>query len=235
MHIHKHKNISHLYGRRYGHKLRPRQAGLMENLLPKIAVNLPKEGEIDLGVLFPMTKGEIWLEIGFGGGEHLFWQAERNQDVGIIGGEPYMNGVASLLSEIDDHDTSNIRIYPDDMRDVLDCLPDASIARAFLLFPDPWPKARHHKRRFVSNENLDRLARVLKPGGELRFASDIPNYVFWTLRHLRQHEAFDWVVSGPDDWRERSADWPETRYERKAIKAGRKPAYLRFKRLASSG
>ena len=217
-----------IYGRRQGHKLRDRQRHLMENLLPRLAVDLTAE--------FPDPDGNagkhrpLWLEIGFGGGEHLAWQAEHNRHVDFIGCEPFVNGVAKMLSLIDEHGLTNIRIHDDDARDVLDWLPDASVDRVFLLYPDPWHKVRHHKRRFVSPENLDRLARVMTNEGEFRFSSDIPDYVRWTLSHIRRHTAFRWTAKRPADWRDRPADWPQTRYEVKALEAGRTPCYLTFRR-----
>ncbi len=219
-----------LYGRRKGHRLRARQAELVENLLPKLRIDLPQSGELDPAALFAPAVSQVWLEVGFGGGEHLAAQACAHEDIGIIGCEPFINGVAQLLCAIEDGGLANVRIYDDDARAVLDVLKPQSIARVFILFPDPWPKRRHNKRRFITRENLDMLARVIVPGGELRFASDIDGYVRWTLSHMRAHDAFEWSAQAPDDWRERAGDWPPTRYERKALDAGRRPAYLRFRR-----
>lgn len=169
---------------------------------------------------------DVWLEIGFGAGEHLLWQAQHHPRTGLIGAEPYEGGVAKLLARLDG--TENIRIHEGDAREILDALPDASIGRAFVLFPDPWPKTRHHKRRFVQAATLDALARVLKPGAELRFASDDADYLAWTLERLTAHPAFAWTATRAADWTERPADWPQTRYEAKALHGP--PAFLRFVR-----
>jgi len=201
----------------------------VEELLPKIQIDVPEEGALNLAALFPDTD-DIWLEVGFGGGEHLAWQARENPQVGCIGCEPFINGTAKLLSKIDDEGITNIRVLPGDARPLLECLPDASVGRAFLLFPDPWPKTRHHKRRFVQTYVLDELARVLKDGAIFRVASDIPGYVTWTLERVMPHPDFYWTAEGLADWRVRPADWPETRYEAKAIRASRRPAYLEFRR-----
>lgn len=219
------------YGRRTGHRLRPHQVGLVDDLLPKLRVDPESDAVADPLGLFPPDTREVWLEIGFGGGEHIYAQAQANPDCGIIGCEPFLNGIAKLLTFIDEAEVDNIRIYPDDARDLIEALPDACIDRAFLLFPDPWPKTRHHKRRFVNAENLDQLARIIKPGGRLRFASDIPDYVHWTLLRVRLHPAFEWLARTPSDWRNRPADWPATRYETKALEAGRTPSYLTFQRV----
>jgi tRNA (guanine-N7-)-methyltransferase len=219
-----------LYGRRKGHRLRPGQARLMQELLPHLRVALAGDEEIDPATLFGHRPRAVWLEIGFGGGEHLAAQAAASPDVGMIGCEPFENGIAQLLARIEAHGLDNIRIHDGDARLILDRLAAGSIARVFLLFPDPWPKRRHHKRRFVSAENLDRLARLVPAGGILRIASDIADYVRWTLYHVHAHGAFEWTAQGPGDWRHRPADWPATRYEAKALEAGRIPAYLEFRR-----
>lgn len=174
---------------------------------------------------------EVWLEIGFGGGEHLAWQAAHNPDIGLIGCEPYMNGVAKLLGLVDAQDLAdNVRIFRDDARLLVDSLPDLSLGRAFILFPDPWPKARHHKRRMVSDEVVGKLADALVDGAELRIGTDDPGYLEWILWHMRRRPEFEWTARRPADWRERPADWPETRYERKAIAAGRQCAYMIWRR-----
>jgi tRNA (guanine-N7-)-methyltransferase len=226
----KQDGLRRLYGRRQAFRLRDRQARLVDELLPRIEIAVPETGELDLGALFPQAD-DIWLEVGFGGGEHLAWQAAHNPQVGMIGCEPFINGTAKLLSKIDDEGLQNIRILPGDARPLLEHLPDASIGRAFLLFPDPWPKSRHHKRRFVQPHVLDELAQLLKDGAEFRVASDIPGYVAWTLERVMPHPAFEWTAEGPADWRVRPDDWPGTRYEAKAIRAGRRPAYLKFRRI----
>ncbi|PWR24500.1 tRNA (guanine(46)-N(7))-methyltransferase TrmB [Zavarzinia aquatilis] len=220
-----------VFGRRTGHKLRARQADILDSGLARLAVPLPAPGEIlDPRDLFPRAVDEVWFEIGFGGGEHLAAQAEAHPHVGIIGAEPFVNGMASLLRHVEERQLDNVRVLADDARLLLAALPEASLSRAFLLFPDPWPKSRHHKRRFVQQETLDLLARALKPGAEFRVASDIMGYIEWTLAQVGLHSAFEWMAEGPADWRARTEDWPPTRYEAKAIAAGRKPAYLRFRR-----
>ena len=177
----------------------------------------------------PTRGGEIddvWLEIGFGAGEHLLEQAQHHPRTGLIGAEPYEGGVAKLLARLTG--TENIRIHEGDAREIIEALPDASIGRAFILFPDPWPKTRHHKRRFVQTQTLDALARVLAPGAELRFASDDAGYLAWTLERLIAHPAFAWTAERASDWTARGADWPQTRYEAKALHGP--PVFLRFVR-----
>lgn len=235
------------YGRRQGRSLRPRQRTLLAIRLPEIEVVLPPSGAagaedaLNLADMFgsaPLDAGRpIWLEIGFGDGGHLLDQARQSPGVGFIGCEPYVNGVAKLLASMEHLDREdaanrNIRIFPDDGRLLLAALPSNSVERAFLLFPDPWPKKRHRKRRFVSQETLDQLARVLTGGAEFRFATDHPEYCRWTLHRVIRHGAFDWLAEGPENWRNRPPDWPETRYEAKARAAGRKCYYLRFRRLS---
>jgi tRNA (guanine-N7-)-methyltransferase len=223
------------YGRRKGRQLRKGQRALIDDLLPRLAVVLPRTGETESVKLDP-TKAfappprEIWLEIGFGGGEHLAQQAKTHPEIGFIGCEVFENGVASMLAHIRDEDLTNVRIHPEDARDLLAVLQPRSIGRLFLMFPDPWPKKRHAARRFINRDNLDRLAELLADGAEFRVGSDDPNYIAWTLAHVTAHPAFQWLAESPADWRRRPADWPETRYERKALLAGRKPAYLRFHR-----
>jgi tRNA (guanine-N7-)-methyltransferase len=218
-----------LYGRRFGRKLRPRKRQLMDSLLPRIAVDLSRLGKGTAALFDPPTR-EVWLEIGFGNGEHLAEQARRHPQVGLIGCEPFINGVAALLDEIDRDSIGNIRVFADDARILLDALPDASIDRGFVLFPDPWPKTRHKRRRFIAPDNLDSLARVLRDGAELRLASDHGEYVRWMLFHILDHPAFEWLARGPGDWRERPEDWPPTRYEEKALARDERCAYLRFRR-----
>ncbi|RII37968.1 tRNA (guanosine(46)-N7)-methyltransferase TrmB [Pseudooceanicola sediminis] len=172
----------------------------------------------------------VWLEIGFGGGEHLVHQAAANPDVGLIGAEPYINGVAMLLGKIRDAGVSNLAVYPGDARNLFDVLPQASISRAFLLYPDPWPKKRHHRRRFVTQEHLAPLARVLKPGAIFRVATDIPDYVRQTLEEVPP-QGFEWLAESPTDWRAAWPDWISTRYEQKALREDRTPHYLTFRKL----
>jgi tRNA (guanine-N7-)-methyltransferase len=217
------------HGRRHGRRLRPGRARLLASGLDLVSVDLLK-ASVSPPDLFAAPVAETWLEIGFGGGEHLAAQAAARPDVGFIGCEPFMNGVARLLTDIEAQDISNIRVHADDARDLLDVLPSASISRCFILFPDPWPKLRHHNRRMVSTQNLDALAHVLSDGAELRMASDHMEYIRWMLFHVLRHDAFEWVCEGPADWRERPADGTPTRYEQKALSRGDACVYLRFRR-----
>ncbi len=204
---------------------------LFEEELARYALELPAEGEpLDPRGLFPAAPSAVWLEIGFGGGEHLAWQAAANPEVGIIGAEIFLNGVAKALRALKAQQSRAVRIYTGDARDLLDCLAPGSLDRAFLLFPDPWPKARHNKRRFVQPETLDRLATLLRPGAEFRLATDDPDYAAWMLACLDRHPAFDWPVASAADWRRRPADWPPTRYEEKALAAGRRPVFVVWRR-----
>jgi tRNA (guanine-N7-)-methyltransferase len=219
-----------LYGRRRGKKLRAGQEALLDTLLPKLLVTVPSEPQkLDLTALFGTSRRETWLEVGFGAGEHLVWQAEHHPDVGLIGCEPFINGVAKCLAHIERTGVSNVRLFTDDARLLMAALPDQSLSRAFILFPDPWPKTRHHKRRFVERATLDVLARLMKPGAELRLATDDPSYLPWMVEHACTHSAFDWLAERPADWRSRPGDWPPTRYEQKML-AGHKPAFLRVRR-----
>lgn len=223
------------YGRRHGRRLRPGRRRLMDEFLPRLQIALPKAGEaMDPASLFATPVADVWLEIGFGGGEHLAAQASAHPEIGMIGCEPYINGVAALLARIEAGNIANIRLLPSDARDLLDTLPDASIGRAFVLFPDPWPKARHARRRLVAPETLDALARILKDGAELRLATDDPGYLSWMLEHALRCTDLRWTARGPGDWRTRPADWPATRYEEKAASQGRKSTYLCFVRTARS-
>ena len=221
-----------LYGRRRGRPLRRRRADLLETLLPAVRLEQAQPGvPLEPAALFPVPVSGVWLEVGFGGGEHLAAQAAAHPEVGIIGCEPFINGVAGLLGHIEQGGLENrVRILADDARPLIDSLPDASIGRCFVLFADPWPKKRHWERRFIGPTNLDRLARILKDGAELRLASDDPGLITWMLDHTWHHPAFEWLARSAHDWRCRSVDWPATRYEEKAITAGRKPVFLRFQR-----
>ena len=192
--------------------------GLFDELLPKL----------DVADWLEKLPNPLWLEIGFGGGEHLAHQASLNPGVGIIGCEPYINGIAGLLKHIDDEKLSNIRVFTEDARLLIEQLPDASLERVFILYPDPWPKVRHHKRRLVSTETLNSLARVMKSGGELRLATDHADYCTWMLERLLPHPAFTWQAKSCDDWLKPWADWIPTRYEQKRL-AGM-PTYLTFVR-----
>jgi tRNA (guanine-N7-)-methyltransferase len=219
------------YGRRKAKPLSARKERLIGEFLPLIRVNLAREAPDPFTALFPVPVKDVWLEIGFGSGEHLLWQAARHQDIGFIGCEPFINGMGSLLGAIEQRGIGTIRVHDGDARDVLAWLPDRSIGRIFLLFPDPWPKRRQKKRRLLARETVSELARVLVPGGELRFASDNGDYAAQVLLRARASGAFVWTAERPTDWRERPSDWPETRYERKALGEGRKALYLTFGRL----
>lgn len=217
-----------VYGRRQGHKLHPRQQKLVDIVLPQLRPDV--KATAPLAQWFSRDFSAYALEIGFGGGEHLAARAKARPDIGFIGCEPFLNGVAKLLVEIDENQLSNLAVHDDDARPLMAALPDASLDMAFLLYPDPWPKKRHNKRRFISAENLDSLFRVLKPEAEFLVASDIADYLDWTLGHMRAHGGFAWQAEKADDWREPPTDWPGTRYEAKAIRQGRTPGYLRFTR-----
>jgi tRNA (guanine-N7-)-methyltransferase len=206
-----------LYGRRRARKLRAGRAALVTELLPRIEIALPVA--LDAG-------RETWLEIGFGAGEHLAEQAASHPGVSFIGVEPFFDGVAKLIAEIAARDLRNIRIYRDDARLLLAALPEAAIARGFVLFPDPWPKARHHKRRLLSRDGFALLARVMRAGAELRVATDDADYLAW----IKEHAASQGSFALEAETRTRAADWPATRYEEKALKAGRTPAFLTFRR-----
>jgi tRNA (guanine-N7-)-methyltransferase len=219
------------YGRRKGKRLSTRKERLVAELLPTLRPNLARPAPADIGALFPLQVRDVWLEIGFGSGEHLVWQAKHHPDVGIIGCEPFLNGIAALLGAIEDQGLQRVLVHDGDARDVLAWLPKGSIHRAFILFPDPWPKKRQLKRRLVTPEAMRALARVVVPGGTLRFASDDAGYAGQALRAIHQSGAFDWLAARASDWRERPADWPETRYERKALSEGRNPVYLEWRRL----
>ncbi|MDX2159309.1 MAG: tRNA (guanine(46)-N(7))-methyltransferase TrmB [Hyphomicrobiaceae bacterium] len=219
------------YGRRRGRKLSPRQDRLMRELLPRVSPDLGRPAPQELArALFVAPVREAWLEIGFGGGEHLLWQARHNPGVGLIGAEPFEDGVVKVLAAIEDEGLGNVAVHGDDARALLRWLPHASIARAFILFPDPWPKRRHVKRRLINPGLLALLARVLKPGAELRIATDIGDYARTILMAFQATEAFVWLAARPDDWRRRSDDWCATRYEAKALREGRRSCYLRFAR-----
>lgn len=214
------------YGRRRGKKLRPGRERLMAELLPTIALD-PDKPVLDQ---FAAPMRAYWMEIGFGGGEHLAEQAAAHPDVGLIGCEPFLDGVAKLLAQLDEQGGDNVRVHPDDARQLFPQIPDGGLERIFVLFPDPWPKTRHHKRRLIQTPLLDDFARMLADGGELRVASDHMDYIRWTLDHVMPHPDFEWTAEGPADWRTPPADWVQTRYEQKAL-AGNTIVYLRFRRI----
>ena len=216
------------YGRRQGKRLRPKPAAGISGTLPNLQIDC--SGPVRPDALFASDKTAYWLEIGFGGGEHLINNASLHPDIGHLGCEPFINGMAKLVLLIEKEGIDAIRLHNDDAVQLLDQLPDASLDRIYLLYPDPWPKRRHNKRRFVSDENLSRMARVLKPGGEFRFASDIDHYVGWTLARILRSPDFVWTAEQPDDWRLPWENWPSTRYEAKAIREGRKSSYIIAKR-----
>lgn len=218
------------FGRRKGKPLRERQVDLMTTLLPTLKVDLAQAAPDDLKSLFPVAVERVRLEVGFGGGEHLVHRAVENPSTGFIGVEPFVNSMAKLLGRADELALNNIRVYDDDATQLLDWMPAASFDHIDLLYPDPWPKKKHWKRRFVSNVNLDRFHRVLKPGGLFCFASDIDTYVDWTLQHCRDHGGFQWTAEEPSDWLTPFVNWPGTRYEAKARREGRSSAYLTFRR-----
>lgn len=223
------------YGRRHGKKLRQSHETLLETRLAELAPegvdweSNPDRAPLDLARMFPGAR-DYWLEIGFGSGEHMVAEAAAHPEIGLIGCEAFMNGVATLLAHIERQGHGNIRIHPGDARDMMDVIPKGSIARLYLLYPDPWPKKKHWKRRFISPDNLDQIAAVLRPGAEFRVATDIPDYVRHTLEHLMRDKRFEWLAERPSDWREPWEGWPSTRYEQKALREGRTPHYLRFQR-----
>lgn len=222
------------YGRFKGKGLRKSQERYLDEDLAELSPGPvgweenPERRQLDVAALFGGR--DLWLEIGFGGGEHLVHQAAGNPQVGIIGAEPYINGVAMLLGKVRQAGVDNLRIHPGDARDLFDVLPEGSVSKAFLLYPDPWPKKRHHRRRFVTPEHLEPLAALMKPGAEFRVATDIPDYVRQTLEQVPRH-GFEWQAEAPADWRQPWDDWISTRYEQKALREGRVPHYLTFRKV----
>lgn len=214
------QNKFRTFGRAKGRPLTPLVQAIWDEHFPRlkwdVAATLPKD--------------PLWLEIGFGGAEHLLWQAEQNPDVHLIGAEPFLNGVAKAVRGVAETPLNNVSLHHGDVRDVLAALPDSSLDRIFVLFPDPWPKSRHNKRRLLRTKFIAELHRVLKPGGQLRFGSDIIHYVDWTLTRLKRHGGFTFTPQSQADWRVRPDDWPPTRYEAKAIREGRTCHYFIFTR-----
>jgi tRNA (guanine-N7-)-methyltransferase len=219
-----------LHGRRKGKPLRTHQNDLVQALLPKISVDVSKK--VDLATLFGHAPKELWIEIGFGGGEHLAADARNNPDVSFIGCEPFINGVAKMLATIESNHLDNVRLHAGDAFDVLRALPDGCATRINLLYPDPWPKRRQRKRRFVSEHSVREFARLLKIGGEFRFASDIDDYTGWTLARVLPQPFFSWRAEGAQDWLNPWPGFTRTRYEEKAIREGRRSSYLTFLRNA---
>jgi tRNA (guanine-N7-)-methyltransferase len=217
------------YGRRRGRKLHKSRSALMETLLPKLLITLPEKALL-LQDLFLNPRLPLWFEIGFGGGEHLVEQARRHPEVNFIGCEPYINGMACLLAAIDKHKLSNIRLYDGDARLVLERLTDKSIERLFVLFPDPWPKTRHHKRRIISQESLALFHVKLAAGGLLRIATDHEDYGVWMLEHLLAFGRFKWLAQSSTDWKTPPQDWVSTRYQAKAEAEGRRAMFLNWLR-----
>lgn len=219
------------FGRSRGKTLRPLQADLLAKRMPTLGLDLGTPAPADLASLFAVPVDAVRLEIGFGGGEHLHLESGRHPATGFIGVEPFRNSMAKMLVALEEDARPNLRLFGDDATLLLDWLPDRSLDGIDLFYPDPWPKRKHWKRRFVNRRTLARFARVLKPGAAFRFASDIETYVDWTLQHLRDHPEFEWLARSPADWHTPYEGWPGTRYEAKAHREGRVGAYLRFRRI----
>ena len=217
------------FGRIRSRTLKPRQAALFDSLLPHIAVPDPEAGPIDPQALMPGA-AEVWLEIGFGGGEHLAEQAGRRPSALMIGCEPFLNGVGSALRHVEEGNLQNVRLHAGDARAIMAALPDGSLDRVMILFPDPWPKARHHKRRLVQADTAEEIARLLKPGGRLRFVTDWKDYADWALEILNRTPGLKWLAEEADDWRVAPADHVVTRYEEKKL-GDTAPLYLEFERV----
>jgi tRNA (guanine-N7-)-methyltransferase len=219
------------FGRRKGHKLRVHQAELIEHLLPRLALDIGQPGPPGLADLFDPSADEIRLEIGFGGGEHLIAEAVAFPNTGFIGCEPYVNGMAKILAQIEAHRIGNLRLFAGDAAELLAWAPPGSLARIDLIHPDPWPKRRHWKRRFVQDATIAAMARALRPNGEFRFVSDIDDYCSWTLEHFSRTRDFVWTAERACDWRLPWTDYTMTRYGRKAEREGRRAAYLLFRKI----
>jgi tRNA (guanine-N7-)-methyltransferase len=218
------------FGRRKGHKLRPRQAHLIEALLPRLAIDLSHAAPVDVRALFPVPVTGVALEIGFGGGESMIAQATARPDIGIIGVEPFVNGMAKALAAVENGDLKNIRLHFDDAAALIEWLQDASVTRIDLIHPDPWPKRRHWKRRFVQDDMVARLARILCPAGQFRFVTDVADYAAWTLQRLLRSAQFEWTAQCADDWRHAWPEFTPTRYHAKAAREDRASCFLIFRR-----
>src|SRR5271156_4943468 len=218
------------FGRRKGHKLRPRQALLFDTLLPQLAIDLSRPAAADLSALFPVPVGEVQLEIGFGGGEAMIAQAQARPHTGFIGVEPFVNGMAKALAAIESNNLRNVRLHFDDAVSLIAWLPAASLSRIDLIHPDPWPKRRHWKRRFVQDEMVSQLARMRWRGGEFRFVTDIADYAAWSLQRLIRSADFEWTAQSADDWRKPWAGFTHTRYHAKAAREQRASCFLIFRR-----
>ncbi len=219
------------FGRRKGHKLRPNQARLIQTLLPRLALDLNESAPAHLKTLFPVAVEDVQLEIGFGGGEYMLAQAQNDPHKGFIGVEPFVNGMAKALAAIDAKALRNIRLHFDDAADLIAWLPEKSLARIDLIHPDPWPKRRHWKRRFVQDDMVVRLARILRPGGEFRFVTDIADYAAWTLQRFIRSNDFEWTAEHADDWRKAWPGFLQTRYHAKAAREDRPSCFLIFRRI----
>lgn len=217
------------FGRRKSHALRKGREAALSDAMPKLRITGDTDTN-DLNALFSKPVRAVWMEIGFGGGEHLLQRASENPDTGFIGCEAYVDGVARVVGEIAKQGSGNIRLYDGDAIELIERLPDASLDRIYLLYPDPWPKRRQRKRRFVSDERLAALARILKPGGEFRFATDIDDYAAWVLARVQRSPDFIWTAEKAADWLTPWENWRSTRYEAKALREGRVPTYLTFVR-----
>jgi tRNA (guanine-N7-)-methyltransferase len=228
---HPERAAGNFYGRRKAKTLKNEQAEALATLLPELRIDLDVSAPPALSTLFPHCPRDIVLEIGFGGGEHLIHRAQLHPEIGFMGCEPFINGMAKASQAIGKHQLTNIRLYDEDATQLLEWLPDGCLSRIDLLYPDPWPKKRHWKRRFLNEENIKRFHRVLRSGGEFRFASDIESYVNWGLRHVFDHGGFDWMANKASDWHGPWPEWISTRYEKKAIREGRTPCYMIFKKL----
>ncbi len=219
------------FGRRKGHKLRAYQADLIESLLPRLGLDTSSAAPAQLAEIFDRKLDDVRLEIGFGGGEHLAAEALAFPNIGFIGCEPYVNGMAKVLAQIEAHNIANVRLFAGDAAELLAWAPSRSLARIDLIHPDPWPKRRHWKRRFVQDATVAAMARVIKPSGEFRFVSDIDDYCAWTLAHLLRSPDFAWLAERAADWQHPWEGYTMTRYGRKAEREGRMAAYLRFRRV----